>query len=164
MPVTPPSMPKLMLTPFREGYNFSLSRNVVTTETEGGMPRSRKDSIGKPHRANPTYKCTRAQWQYFLAFMRAYEGLPFLAYLILDDIDHQWYECNILDMVLPVSTLGDQIFTVQLSLVVKPIKYNVESDIAFLEIYKMTDGQVEQYFKLLEKLVNEDLPSALGGL
>ena len=164
MSVMPTSMPKLMLTPFRDGYNFSLARNVVTTETDGGMPRTRKDSIGKPHRANPTYKCTRAQWQYFLTFMRVYEGLPFLAYLLLDDVDHQWYECDILDMVLPVSSLGDQIFTVQLSLVAKPIKYDVESDITFLDVYKMTDGQVEQYFTLLEKLVNEDLPSATRGL
>lgn len=157
-------IPKLMLKPQRDGYNFSLARSVTSTETIVGLPRERKDSVGKVHRPNVTYKCTRAQWQYFLKFMRAYEGLPFLAYLLLDDIDHQWYECRIVGDSLPVTTLGDQIFTVQLSLVAKPIKYDVEADLTFLEIYKMTDGQVERYFNLLAKLVNEDLPAAFGGL
>lgn len=150
-------IPKLMLKPLRSDYNFSLGRGVVSTQTIAGLPRQRRDG-GKPHRANVTYKCTRSQWQYFLAFMRAYEALPFLAYLLLDDIDHKWYECKILNEDLQVSTLGDQIFTVQLSLVARPYHYPVDTDIAITAIYEMTDGQMERYFNLLEKLVNEDLP------
>ena len=157
-------IPKLMLKPLRDGYGFNLARSVTSTETIVGLPRERKDSVGKVHRPNVTYKCTRAQWQYFLAFMRVYEGLPFLAYLLLDDIDHQWYECRIVGDSMPVQTLGDQIFTVQLSLVAKPIKYDVETDLSFLEIYKGTEGQIDLYYRLLAKLVNEDLPSAFGGL
>lgn len=157
-------IPKFMLKPQRNGYSFSLARSVTSTETIVGLPRERKDSVGKAHRVNATYKCTRAQWQYFLSFSRAYEGLPFLAYLLLDDIDHKWYECRIIGDSLPVDTLGDQIFTVQLSLVAKPIKYNVEMDMTIVKLYEMTDGQIDRYFKLLEKLVNEDLPEALGGL
>lgn len=152
-------IPKLMLKPLRSDYSFSLARSVTSTETIVGLPRERKDSVGKAHRANVSYKCTRAQWRYFLSFSRAYEGLPFLAYLLLDDIDHQWYECRILGSELPVAALGDQIFTVQLTLVAKPIKYDVETDIAIVTIYEMTDGQMDLYFKLLEKLVNEDLPT-----
>lgn len=157
-------LPKLMLKPQRDGYNFSLARNVISTETIVGLPRERKDSVGKVHRPNVTYKCTRPQWQYFLSFMRAYEGLPFLAYLLLDDVDHQWYECRIVGDSLPVQTLGDQIFTVQLSLVAKPIKYNVETDIAITKIYEMTKGKMAEYFNLLAKLVNQDLPDALRRL
>lgn len=157
-------IPKLMLKPLRDGYSFNLARSVTSTETIVGLPRERKDSVGKVHRPNVTYKCTRAQWQYFLVFMRVYEGLPFLAYLLLDDIDHQWYECRIVGDSMPVQTLGDQIFTVQLSLVAKPIKYDVETDLSFLEIYKGTEGQIDLYYRLLAKLVNEDLPSAFGGL
>lgn len=155
-------IPKFMLKPLRDGYSFNLARSVTSTETIVALPRERKDSVGKVHRANVTYKCVRAQWQYFLAFMRAYEGLPFLAYLLLDDIDHQWYECRIVGDSMPVQTLGDQIFTVQLSLVAKPIKYNVETDLAFLEIHQMTEGEVEEYFKALAKFTNEDMPNTLG--
>lgn len=157
-------MPKFMLKPLRDGYSFRIARNVVRTETIVGLGRERKDSVGKAHPVNATYKCTRAQWQYFLAFNRAYEGLPFLAYLLIDDIDHKWYQCSIVDEYLPVSTQGDQIFTVQLSLVAKPIKYDVEADKTITAIYEMTDGQIDKYFNLLAKLVNEDLPDALGGL
>lgn len=151
-------MPKLMLKPLRADYSLSLARNVAVTETEGGMPRERKDNIGRPHKTNPTYKCTRAQWSYFLAFSRVYEGLPFLAELLVDDVNHQWYECRILNQVFDVTTLGDQIFTVQLSLVVKPIKYDVEVDKAIIAIHEVTGGKSDLYFNLLEKLVNEDLP------
>lgn len=158
------AIPKFMLKPQRDGYSFNLARNVISTETIVGLPRERKDSVGKAHSVNATYKCTRAQWRYFLAFSRAYEGLPFLAYLLLDDIDHQWYQCSIVGEYLPVSTLGDQIFTVQLSLFAKPIKYDVEADKTITAIYEMTDGQIEKYFNMLAKLVNEDLPEALGGL
>lgn len=154
-------IPKLMLKPLRAGYSFGLARNVTSTDTIVGLPRERRDSIGKVHRPNVIYKCTRAQWQYFLAFMRAYEALPFLAYLLLDDIDHKWYQCRIVGDMLSVNTLGDQIFTVQLSLVAEPIRYNVEDDIAITTIYEMTDGQSTLYFSLLEKLVNEDMPNAL---
>lgn len=157
-------IPKFMLKPQRDGYSFNLARSVTSTETIVGLPRERKDSVGKVHRVNATYKCTRSQWQYFLSFSRAYEGLPFLAYLLLDDIDHQWYECRIIGESLPVSTLGDQIFTVPLSLVARPIKYDVEMDMTIATLYEMTDGQIDKYFRLLEKLVNEDLPEALGGL
>ena len=157
-------IPKFMLKPQRDGYSFNLARSVTSTETIVGLPRERKDSVGKVHRVNATYKCTRSQWQYFLAFSRAYEGLPFLAYLLLDDIDHQWYECRIIGESLPVSTLGDQIFTVQLSLVAKPIKYNIDNDILISTLYQMTDGQIDLYFRMLAHLVNKDLPDAFGGL
>lgn len=158
------AIPKLMLKPQRNGYSFGLARSVTSTETIVGLPRERRDSVGKIHRPSVTYKCTRSQWRYFLSFMRVYEGLPFLAYLLLDDIDHQWYECRIVGESLPVQTLGDQIFTVQLELVAKPIKYDVEVDESILAIYEITGGQTDLYFKLLEKLVNEDLPEAVGGM
>lgn len=157
-------IPKFMLKPLRDGYSFSLARNVASTETIVGLPRERKDSVGKVHRANVTYKCVRSQWQYFLAFTRAYEGLPFLAYLLLDDVDHKWYECRIVGDSMPVQPLGDQIFTVQLSLVAKPIKYDIDNDILISTLYQMTEGQIELYFQKLAKLVNEDLPDALGAL
>lgn len=155
-------IPKLMLIPLRDDYSPSLARSVTTTETIVGLPRQRNDSVGKVHRANVSYRCTAAQWQYFLTFTRAYEALPFLAQLQLDNIDLQWYECQIVSDSMPFSVSGYQIFTVQLSLVAKPIKYNVDSDLAFLKIHQMTEGEVEEYFKALAKFTNEDMPNTLG--
>ncbi len=158
-------LPKLMLKPYRDGYNFGLANPTVITPTAAGLSRGRVDSVGGVHVLSPTYKCTRPMQQYLLKFLRAYRGQRFLAYLLLDDIDHQWYECMITTQgPIPVSTMGDQIFITQLEMQAEPIDYDVEADIVFTTIYQMTDGQVALYFKELGDFVNKDLPDALGGL
>lgn len=151
-------IPKLMLMPLREGYDFSLGRGVTTTETAVGLPRQRRDSVGKAHRASVTYRCRRSQWQYLMAFLRAYAGLPFLAMLELDDVDPQWYECSIISENIGGNLVGAKVKDASFELVAKPILYPVDTDIAITTIYAMTDGQIDRYFSLLEKLVNEDLP------
>ena len=157
-------LPQLMLKPYRDGYNFTLGRTVRTTQYTNGMPRQRKEQAMPVHRVSATYKCTRSMYQYLMAFLSAYEAKPFLAYLLLDDADHRWYECRVVNDSFNVSTRGDQIFTVPLDLIVKPIPRNTDTDVTYIEIYNMADGQVDAYFNQLEKLVNEDLPDALGGL
>lgn len=157
-------LPKLHLKPLRSGYGFELTTGVVSTSTQIGMPRQRLASIGTVHRVSPTYKCTRAKWQYFLAFMRAYRGRAFYAYLLLDDIDMQWYECRMVNESLKVSTLGDQIFSVQVDLIVKPRPVQISQDLALLTIYEMSQAEQDDYFNHLEKLVNQDLPQATRGL
>lgn len=156
-------LPKLQLKPLRAGYGFELSTGVVSTDTQVGLPRQRLASVGVVHRVSPTYKCTRAQWQYFLAFMRAYRGRAFYAYLLLDDIDHHWYECRMVNESLKVSTLGDQIFSVQLDLIVKPRAVPIDQDLGFLAMYEMSQAEQDDYFNHLEKLVNRDLPNATRG-
>ncbi len=158
-------LPKLMLKPFRDGYGVGLANPMIITPTSAGPPRARADSVGGVHTLSPTYKCTRAMQQYFLKFQRAYRGRWFLAYLVIDDIDHQWYECMITNQgTIPVQIQGDQIFITQLDMVARPIDYDIQDDIDFSELYAATDGQVARYYKLLAKLVNEDMPEALGGL
>lgn len=157
-------LPTLQLKPLRSGYAFDLSTGVVSTNTEYGLPRQRLSSVGTVHKVSPTYKCTRAQWQYFLAFLRAYRGRAFYAYLLLDDIDHHYYECRMVNESVQVSTLGDQIFTVKLDLIVKPRPVHIDQDLGFLTIYEMAADQAEQFYNHLEKLVNQDLPTATRGL
>ena len=156
-------LPRLQLKPLRSGYGFSLSTGVVSTETQAGMPRQRLASVGAVHRISPTYKCTRAKWQYFLAFMRAYRGRAFYAYLLLDDIDHHWYECRMVGESLQVSTLGDQMFSVKLDLIVKPRPVHIDQDLGFLTMYEM-GADANDFYNHLEKLVNQDLPQATRGL
>ncbi|PLT23755.1 hypothetical protein [Psychrobacter sp. MES7-P7E] len=153
-------LPKLRLKPLREGYSFNLGRQTVTTQTESGQPRQRKASVGTVHTLSPTYKCTRVQMQYLHAFLRAYEAQPFLAYLLIDDIDHKWYECRIVSDDIPVSALGDQIFTVQLSITATPISPSLQADLVNISAYDVSDGNPKLFFYLLEQLVNVDLPNA----
>lgn len=157
-------LPKMMLKPHRNGYAFSLGRSTITTQYTAGMPRQRRSQVGAIHELQPTYKCRRSEYQYLMAFLRVYEAKPFLAYLLLDDISHQWYECRVVSDRIDVSTLGDQIFTVSLNILAKSKAINLDSDEAFVAIYDMTEGQVDTYFNALEKLVNEDLPDVMGSL
>lgn len=146
-------MPKLMLIPLIDGYNVSLARNVITTDTESGYPRSRKDNTGKPHLVSATYKCSAAQLEYFIAFNSLYEGLPFLAQLKVDRPGLKWYECNILNEYIPYNELGNGFTTMQLSLVVKPTIRNVEDD----ERAVFFQAKADEYFYDLAKLANEGL-------
>ena len=153
-----------MLKPYRSGYGFALSTGVVSTQTQAGMPRQRRGQVGVVHHLSVTYKCTRAMWQYLLAFLRANAGRAFMAYLLLDDIDHHWYECRYTDEQINVSTLGDQIFTIKLTLVAKSRTIDIGQDEALIAIYNMTKDEQDSYFNQLEKLVNKDLPNATRGL
>lgn len=154
-------LPKLMLKPLRDGFSVGLANPIVVTPTAAGPPRGRADSVSGVHTLSPTYKCTRAMQKYFLSFLRAYRGQWFLAYLVIDDIDHQWYECFITTQGnIPVQIKGDQIFITQLDMVARPIDYDVKTDIEFIKIYQATDGKVDEYYALLEKMVNEHLPES----
>ncbi|UXZ04547.1 hypothetical protein [Moraxella nasicaprae] len=151
-------LPKFMLKPHRSGYGFALSTGVVSTQTQAGMPRQRRSQVGVVHHLSVTYKCTRPMWQYMLSFLRANAGRAFMAYLLLDDIDHHWYECRYTDEQINVSTLGNQIFTAKLTLVVKPRPVNVGQDELIALLYSMKREEQDAYFNQLEKLVNADLP------
>lgn len=150
-------LPQFMLKPYRSGYGFSLSTGIISTQTQAGMPRQRRSQVGVVHRLSATYKCTRAMWQYMLAFIRANAGRPFLAKLLIDDIDMQWYECRCVSETIEVSTLGDQIFTAKIDLVVKPRPVNTGQDELLAFLYTMQRFEQDKYFNQLEKLVNHDL-------
>jgi len=152
-------LPRFMLKPFREGYGFTLGRNTVSTNTKSGRSRQRLDRIGTPHRLNATYKCTPLMWQYLTAFLRKYEAKPFLAYLLLDDTEHRWYQCQCLDDDgIPVTTNGDQTFTAQLTLEALPMPVDSTADSRNIQAYDMTGGKPSIWFKLLENLANFQLP------
>lgn len=158
-------LPKFMLKPLRDGAGFGLSNPTIITPTMAGPPRGRVGTVGGVHRLSPRYRCTRQMYRYFINFINAYPAQWFLAYLVIDDIDHQWYECMITTQgEIPVTNLGDQIFTVQLDMVAMPIDRDVEGSKTIVKLYELTDGQIELYFKQLADLVNKDLPDAFGGL
>ena len=170
-------LPKFMLKPFTDGYGINLADDVMTTDTAGGEPRQRVGFIGAWHTVTATYKHRPAQHQYFLAFRNAYRGQAFWAYLLVDDVVHRWYRCRFVKNGQISPRYGGGMFTVSVSLTVEPIPHSIDSngnfipyphsvdeDMAMVAMYNMTDGQVDKYFNLLEKLVNVDLPSALENL
>jgi len=145
---------KLMLIPLRDGYGMSLGRMTLNNETESKTVRQRKDSVGKIHSVTPTYRCTKAQYDYLITFLESSRSKRFLAYLLVDNSQLAWYECRIIDSMISVSTISNTVFDVQLTLAVDPHIYDFGLDNAITDVYEMTGGQSDAYFRSLERLVN----------
>ena len=156
-------LPKLQLIPQLDGYGVKLGNNAITTEVEYGMPRQRLASVGAVHRVTPTYRCTKAQYQYMMVFLRAYRARAVLMYHHFDDVEPSWYECVIVSNI-SVGHVGYQCYDVSFDVVAKSTRYNIDQDLGFLAIYEMSQDEQDAYFNQLEKLVNQDLPNATRGL
>ena len=156
-------LPQLQLRPQLNGYGVQLGNDVITTEVEHGMPRQRLQSVGVVHRVSPTYRCTKAQYQYLMTFLRAYRARAMLMYHHFDDTEPSWYECRIVSDV-SVQHVGYAVYDVSFDVVAKSTRYNIDQDMGFLAIYEMSQGEQDIFFNHLEKLVNQDLPNATRGL
>ena len=156
-------LPKFMLMPERGGYGATLADTVITTDTQYGLPRQRLGGVGLVHSTSPTYRCTKPQYQYAMAFYRAYQGLSFLSTQLIDDSEPTWYETRIIGAIKH-QVVGYGVFDVSFNVVCEPIAYDVQTDLAITAIYEMTSGESDKYFNMLEKLVNQDLPQAMRGL
>lgn len=156
-------LPKLMLLPLRDSYNPTLGNDVITTQFENGMPRQRLAGVGRPHQTPVTFRHKAQHQDYILAFWRVYRAKAFAMRLILDGTELAWYECRFIGEP-SISALGGSVFEFSINLVCRPKPLDIEADKAYIEAYNATGGDISGFFNLLEKLVNEDLPAAFGGL
>lgn len=154
------AIPTLMLSPERQGYSTSLADGVISTETEIGMPRQRIGSVGNVHKASPTYRCQQAQYNYLMAFLRVYRGLPFLSLQHFDDGEPKLYETRIIGEI-KTSVVGYGVIDVSFNVVCKPNYYDIVISSDIIAIFEMTGGKPDEFYNYLEKLVNQDLPKAM---
>lgn len=156
-------LPKLILCPLRDSYIPTLGNDVITTQYENGMPRQRLAGVGRPHQTPVSFRHKAKHQDYILAFWRVYRARAFAMRLILDGTDLAWYECRFIGEP-SLNVLGGGVFEFSINLVCRPKPLDIEQDKVFIELYEQTGGDISTFFNLLEKLVNEDLPDALGGL
>lgn len=156
-------LPKLILCPLRDSYSPTLGNDVITTQYENGMPRQRLAGVGRPHQTSVSFRHKAQHQDYILAFWRVYRARAFAMRLILDGTDLAWYECRFIGEP-SILALGNNVFEFSINLVCRPKPLDIEQDKVFIELYEQTGGDISTFFNLLEKLVNEDLPDALGGL
>lgn len=156
-------LPQLILCPLLDGYNPTLGNDVITTQYTSGMPRQRLGGVGSPHEVSVTFRHKAVHQDYILAFWRLYRAKPFAMRLILDDTGMSWYECRFIGSP-SFGALGGGVFEFSIGLVCRPKPLNLDVDASFVYLYNETGGDISTFFNLLEKLVNEDLPDALGSL
>lgn len=157
------TLPKLALVPLRDSYSPTLGNDVLTTQFTHGMPRQRLGGVGSPHQVEVRFRHKSVHQDYILAFWRLYRAKPFAMRLILDDTGMSWYECRFIGSP-SFGALGGNVFEFSINLVCRPKPLDIEQDKTFIELYEQTGGDISTFFNLLEKLVNEDLPDALGSL
>ena len=127
------------------------------------MPRQRLAGVGRPHQTPVSFRHKAKHQDYILAFWRVYRARAFAMRLILDGTDLAWYECRFIGEP-SVLSLGYGVFEFSINLVCRPKPLDIEADKAFIYLYGETGGDISTFFNALEKLVNEDLPSAMRGL
>lgn len=158
-------MNNFALCPLQQGYSPEIANNILEQELMGGFARQRIQFVNNSHRVTPSVMLDdKRKQQYFWAFWRSHQQnpRPFLWRLIIDDVSAQTYECQFIAGSLRTNERDGIVYSVSFGLRVKPNNTGKEFDQNIIDIWN--DGDPSLLFNLLEKLVNEDLPAALGGL
>jgi hypothetical protein len=161
------ALPKLMLTPSRDGYGADDADDaVLRAKVSAGPSRTRLDMLGATADVSATFRMDRGEYQYWRAFFRLAIGegsLPFLLDLLLDQPDLVEHEVK-LSAPPRLSGQSGLLYVVQLRLEVKPAFQDTTGDEALLWLvqeYGSTDAAAGILLDL-EHLVNVDLPAAFG--
>lgn len=157
-------MNSFALCPLQAGYSFSPGNNMLEQQLLGGFARQRRMFVNNVHMVNVSVLLpTKAHAQYFWAFWRSHTLNPqhFLWRLITDSSEMQDHTCQFVAESLSVGERQGVIYSVSFQVRCKPLN---NGDLAFDQsIVALWDtGSPSDVLNLLEQLVNERFPDALG--
>lgn len=148
-----------------QGYSVSLGNGVISQVLDGGADRYRRALKGVPHTVNSRWVVTEYGYQYLMAFYRVWQrnpNKPFYAKLCIDDSELRDYQCFFdANSSLMLAEQRGNLFVVTATLKAKPSKIDPDMDDIIVEVGN-TGTDLAALLNPLEKLVNEDLPKALG--
>lgn len=156
-------LPQMVLLPLRDSYNVTLGDDVISTQYTKGPPRQRLGGVGAQHQTPVTFRHKGQHQQYLYDFWLLHRAKPFAMRLIIGSPALSWFVCRFVGSPTH-SYLGADVHEFSIGLVIEPKRLDLEVSAAYLWAYQQTGGDVSLYFNALEKLVNEDLPDALGSL
>ena len=156
-------LPRLILCPLLENYSAAIGNDVLSAQFTNGPPRLRLDGVGRPHQVGVTFRHKAIHHDYIWSFWELYKAKPFAMRLIIKGTTMQWYQCW-LSGAPQDDVLGGNVFEFSVNLIVKAQAIDLVLAATFVYLYTQTGGDISGYTNALEKLVNEDLPDALGGL
>lgn len=157
-------MNSFALCPLQSGYSFSPGNNMLEQQLSGGFARQRRMFVNNVHVVNVSVLLkTKIHAQYFWAFWRSHTLNPqkFLWRLITDSSEMQDHTCQFVAESISVGERNGVIYSVSFQVRCKPLN---NGDLAFDQqiIDLWESGSPLEMLNLLEKLVNESLPDALG--
>ena len=157
-------MNSFALCPLQSGYSFSPGNNMLEQQLAGGFARQRRMFVNNVHMVNVSVLLpTKSHAQYFWAFWRVHTLNPqkFLWRLITGSSEAQDHTCQFVAESISVGERNGVIYSVSFQVRCKPLN---NGDLAFdqtiVDIWK--SGDLDDMVNLLEQLVNESFPDALG--
>ena len=158
-------MNNFALCPLQRGYIPKIANNLLEQELMGGFARQRVQFVNNVHTVSPSVLLNdKRKQQYFWAFWDSHtehNPRPFLWRLIIKG-EPRVYSCQFIADSLSLNERDGKVFSVSFGLRIKPKPSNQEFDQAIIDVWN--DGDPKLLLELIKKLVNEDLPDALGGL
>ncbi len=158
-------MNNFALCPLQRGYSPEVANNVLEQALMGGFARQRMQFVNNVHTVTASVMLDdKRKQQYFWAFWRSHQEnpRPFLWRLIVDDAEVTTYVCQFVAGSLRINDRDGKVYSVSFGLRLKPNNTGEEFDQIIIDAWELGDPKL--LFDLLEKLVNEDLPNAFGGL
>lgn len=149
------------LTALEEGYGFNVGNNVREQQLEGGMPRQVIKFVGAVHSVTATVLIQNDQArQYFWAFWRKNQTKEFLWKLAVDNGGIEECICRFNNQGIPsLSLIRAYVWKASITIYVKPIKRNSDSDESIVNLWGGIDGG--DPFEI-EKIPNVYFPDATG--
>jgi len=147
----------------QQSYSANIGDGVISQILDGGADRYRRSLKGVVHTVSSRWVVGEAGYQYLMAFYRVWArnpSQPFIARLCVDNAPVEDYQC----FFGGAPTLTEKqalVFTVTANLKVKPLAVDDDLDDLIVEVGNGGED-LASLTNPLEKLVNEDLPEALG--
>lgn len=147
----------------QQSYSANIGDGVISQILDGGADRYRRSLKGVMHVVSSRWVVNKVGYQYLMAFYRVWArnpSKPFIAKLCVDNAPVEDYQC-FFSGAPTLTEKNGKVFTVTATLKVKPLAVDEAMDDLIVEVGN--DGEdLASLMNLLEKLVNEDLPDALG--
>lgn len=156
-------MNNFALCPLQRGYSPEAANNLLEQALMGGFARQRVQFVNNVHTVTASVMLdNHRKQQYFWAFWRSHQTnpRPFLWRLIVDDVQATTYVCQFVAGSLNTGERDGKVYSVSFGLRLKPNNTGKEFDQVIIDAWNNGDPSV--LHNLVEKLVNEDLPSENG--
>lgn len=159
-------MNNFALRPLQRGFTPEIADNLLEQQLMGGFARQRVQFVNNVHTITASVMLeTKLKQQYFWAFWRSHtrdRPRPFMWRLRIDDTDVADYQCQFVAGSLQTQERIGIAYAVSFGIRIKPNNTGNNFDETIVALWN--DGDPRKLLNLLERLVNEDLPDALGSL
>lgn len=158
-------MNNFALCPLQRGYTPEVANNLLEQMLMGGFARQRMQFINNVHTVTASVMLDeKIKQQYFWAFWNSHQKTPrpFLWRLIVNETELTTYVCQFVAGSLQIGERDGKVYSVSFALRLKPNHTGKDFDETIIGLWE--SGDPRKLLNLLAKLVNEDLPDALGSI